>query len=55
MPKINDILLKLEGFQYDTSRDLNIDIITTNLAKTQVTYARLFFHGGNIVTSVYQW
>ena len=24
MPKINDVLLKLEGFQYATSLDLNI-------------------------------
>ena len=24
MPKINDMLLKLEGFQYDASLDLNM-------------------------------
>ena len=33
MPKINQMLLKLEGFQYDTSLDLNMGYYHTQLSK----------------------
>ena len=33
MPKINEMLLKLEGFQYDTSLDLNIRYYHIRLSK----------------------
>ena len=33
MPKINDLLLKLEGFQYDTSLDLKMRYYHIQLRK----------------------
>ena len=33
MPNINEILLKLEGFQYDTSLDLNMGYYNSRLIK----------------------
>ena len=38
MPKINECLLKLEGFQYATSIYLNIGYYHIELEKTQVIY-----------------
>ena len=55
MPKINEILLKLDIFQYATSLDLNMGYDHIRLSKTQVTYLQLFFRGGDIDTSAYQW
>ena len=46
MPKINDMLLKLESFQYDTSLDLNTGYYNI--------WLRVYL-GENIVTNVYQW
>ena len=46
MAKINEILFRLEGFQYVMSLDLKWDIITSDLSKTQVIYVRLFCRGG---------
>ena len=51
MPKINEMLLKLEGFQHATSWD----IIRSHIEKTLVTYVRLLSCEENIGTSVYQW
>ena len=55
MPKINEMLLKLEGCQYAMSLDQIWDTIISDLDKTQLTYVRLIFRGVNISTSVYQW
>ena len=55
MPKINEILLKLEGFQYARSLDLNLGYYHIQLSENASDYIQLFFHGGNIITSVYQW
>ena len=55
MPKINEMLLKLDGFQYATSLDLNMGYYHIQLIKMQVTYIRLFFCGENTGSSVYQW
>ena len=54
MPKINEMLLELEGFLYATLIDLNIGYYHIRLRKTQITYVRSLSHGGNIVTSIYQ-
>ena len=40
MPKINEILLKLEVFQYATSLDLNMGYYHIQLRETQVTYVK---------------
>ena len=55
MPKNNEMLLKLEGFQYAMSLDLNMGYYYIRLRKMQVTYVRLLSLGENIDTSVYQW
>ena len=54
MPKINEMLLKLEGFQYAVPLDLNMGYYYISLRKTQVTYVGLFSLGENTVTIVYQ-
>ena len=50
MPETNKILLELADFKYAIW-----DIIISGLAKAQVTYVQLLFHGENIATKVYQW
>ena len=40
MPKTNEMFLKLEGFQYAASLDLNMGFYHIRLSKTQVTYVR---------------
>ena len=40
MPKTNEMLLKLENFQYATLLDLNMGYYNIELRKTQVTCAR---------------
>ena len=55
MPKINEMLLKLEGFKYAISLDSNMVYYHIQLRKTQVTYVQLFSLGGNINTNFYQW
>ena len=42
MPNINKLLLRLEGFQYATSLDLNIGYYRIQLRKMQVTHVGLF-------------
>ena len=51
MPKINDMLLKLDGLQYATSLDLNMGYYHIQVSKT----SRLFFCGENTGRSVNQW
>ena len=45
---MNEVLLKLEGFQYDKSFDLNMGYYHIRTKKMQVTYVRLF-SGGKIL------
>ena len=46
MPNINGMLLKLEGFQYDMSLDLNMGYYHIQIRKKmQVNYVRLLFCG----------
>ena len=45
MPKINEMLLKLEGFQYATSLDLNMGYYHIRISKN-VT---------NVCTIIFQW
>ena len=45
MPKINEILLKLEGFQYDTSLDLNMGYY----------HIRIIKNASNLCTIVLPW
>ena len=52
MPKTNEILLKLEYFQYTTSLDLNMGYYQSNLAKMQVIYVISFSLGEKIATNV---
>ena len=40
MPKTNEILLTLEGFQYSMTLDLNMGYYHIRLKKTQVTYVQ---------------
>ena len=50
MPKINQILLKLEGFQYATSLDLNMGYYHIWLSGKKVTYVQLLSRGENTGT-----
>ena len=52
MPNINEMLLKLEGFQYAMSLDLNIVYYHIQLIKTQVTYVQLLPLVEYIITNV---
>ena len=55
MPKTNEILLKLEGFQYDTSLDLNMGYYHIRLIKNASNLCKIIISWKNINTSVYQW
>ena len=51
MPKINEMLLKLEGFQYATSLDLNMGYYYILLRESESNLCTIILRGG---TSVYQ-
>ena len=55
MPNIDEMLLKLEGFKYASSLDLNMGYYHIRLKKTQVIYLQSFYLGVNNVTNIYQW
>ena len=55
MPKINDILLKLEGFQYAKSLDLNMGYYHIRLSKNASNFCTIILPWENTDTSVYQW
>ena len=55
IPKISEMLLNFEGFQYATSLDLKWVIITYVLSKRQVIYVLLSYHGESISINAYQW
>ena len=55
MPKINEMLLKAEGFQYSTSLDLNIGYYHIRLSKNASNLCTINISWGNTSTSVSQW
>ena len=55
MPKINKTLLKLEGFQYATSLDLNMVYYHIQLSENAGKLCTIVLPWGNTGTSVYQW
>ena len=55
MPKTNEILFELEGFQYTTSIDLNIGYYHTQLRENASNLCTIILPWGNNGTNVYQW
>ena len=55
MPKINEILFKLEGFQFTLSLDLNMGYYNIQLSKNASNLFTIIIPWVNIVTNVYQW
>ena len=55
IPKIQDMLQKLEGFQYASSLDLNMGYYTIKLNPDAQKYVLLSFHGESTSTINYQW
>ena len=55
MPNINEMLLKLEGFQYVASLDLNMVYYHIQLRDNESNLCTIILHWGDIVTNVYQW
>ena len=47
MPKINDMLLKSEGFKYATSLDLNMDNYHIRLSKNESNLCTIILLWGN--------
>ena len=54
MPNINEILLKLEGFQYATSIDLNMGYYHIRISNNTNNLCTIILPGGDIATNVYQ-
>ena len=46
MPKINEMLLKLEGFQYDKSLDFNMGYYHIRLIKNESNLCTIIFPWG---------
>ena len=55
IPKMYQMLLKLEYFRYDTLLNLNMKYYYIRLSSEKLTYVHLVLQGVNIATSVYQW
>ena len=55
MPKINEMLLKLEGFQYASSLDLSMGYYHIRLSENASNLCTIILLWGNTGTSVYQW
>ena len=55
LPLIQDLLLKLEGFMYATSLDLNMGYYHIRLDFTSQNCVRLSYPGENININVYLW
>ena len=49
------MLLKLEGFQYTTSIDLNMVYFHIQLSGNESNLCTIIIHVEDIVTNVYQW
>ena len=55
MPKINEMLLKLEGFKYDVSLDLNMGYYHIKLRENASNLCTIILTWRDIYTSIYQW
>ena len=55
LPKIQDLLMKLEGFTYATSLDLNMGYYHINLTPTQRSCAPLCCLGESMNIKSYPW
>jgi hypothetical protein len=56
LPKITDMLQKLEGFMYATSLDLNMGYyITCCKHHFPAGYVLLYYHGESMSIADYQW
>ena len=55
IPKTNEMLLKLEVFQYATSLDLNMVYYHIQLIENTINLCRIIIPWVNIVINVYQW
>ena len=55
IPKIQDLLLKLEGFQYATSLDLNMGYYHIELTPESPKLCTIVFPWGNMSTKDYPW
>ena len=55
MPKINKMLLKLEGLKYDMSIDLNMTYYHIWLSEETSNLYAIILLWVNTTTSVYQW
>ena len=54
MPKTNEMLLKLDNFQYAMSLDLNMEYYNIQLRKNASNLCTMILLWGNIVKKVYQ-
>ena len=60
IPKIQDLLLKLEGFQHATSLDLNmgyyhIELMPFSKRLCTIVYVQLSCLGASMNTNIFQW
>ena len=55
MPNINEILLKLEGFQYAMSLDLNMGYYHIHISNNTSNLCTIIMPWENIITNVYLW
>ena len=55
MPKIQDLLQKLEGFTYATSLDLNMGYYHIELTPHAHQLCTIIMHGVNMNTVICQW
>ena len=55
MPKINEMLLKLEGFQYATSLDLNMGYYHIGLSENASNLCTIILPQGKYWNNLYQW
>jgi hypothetical protein len=55
IPRIQDLLLKLEGFQYATSLDLNMGYYHIELSPFSKQLCTIFYHGVNMNINAYLW
>ena len=55
MPKINKMLLKLEGFQYYMSLDLRMEYYHVQLSEYVSNLCTIIIPQENNITNTYQW
>ena len=55
MPKVNEILLKLEVFRYAMLLDLNMEYYHIQLTEDASNLCKSLYLGKSTVTNVYKW